>query len=183
MDSQFKINIPEETSFHTLSHFESIDEIEKDRLIKSGFTSIQIEEQLSRPGSKFFKSFATSAQTAIDRLKTLCPETFTQSVPEQDGRIRMSFRLGENIGRIGIIEDSSLSISERNTIREEERNGVIIKTVRTDRIAYTNECQLVLWTNNGHYGLCSIFPGPLAPPLPTPGTEPDPYWLTHYFIR
>lgn len=182
-DSIFTIYFPSEAVFHTLTHFKVLDDAIREDLRDAGFRDGLIDEQLRKSGSKFFASFARSPQEAVRRLRQLFPDMFVNERPDADGKIRLSFRCLQPIGCLGVIEEADLTPEERLTIREERRNGCLIRTVQIARVTKTCECQLILTGNQGHFYLCSLFPGELAPPLPRIGAIPVPYWTTHLFVK
>ncbi len=178
------IIFPSNAVFHTLTHFETLNETVRAELCDYGFNNTQIDSQLQKPGSKFFSSFATSPQEVVSLLRKQFPEEFSHIHPDANGRARLSFDCDKIIGSQNIIDETELLPAEKKTIRVETRDGCLIRTVKTDRIILTRRCQLIMAINNNIGYLCSLFPGELAPPIPRSTTEiPDPYWTTHLFIR
>ena len=94
-----RISYSPETLFHVLTHLETADEALRDSLRRAGFTDEAIDGQLRMPGSKFLRTFALSPQEAVARLQRDFPESFTALHPGADGRVRLSFRYDEQIGR------------------------------------------------------------------------------------
>ena len=178
------IIFPPNAVFHTLTHFETLDERVRAELCDNGFDHMQIDSQLQKPGSKFFSSFASSPQEVVSLLREQFPEEFSHIHPDDDGRARLSFDCGKIIGSQNVVDETELLPAEKETIRVETRDGCPIRTVKTDRIIPTRRCQLIMGISNNIGYLCSLVPGELAPPLPRSATEtPDPYWTTHLFIR
>ena len=171
---------PAGSIFHCLSHFEMIDESSMQLLHAEGYNDTQINAQLSMLGSKFFSSFARSPMEAILKV---CPDINDMRFqPDSDGKVRLSFKYGQNIGTSNIIRIDALSREELSSFRTEERNGLLVNKVKTDKIVLTDECQLGLSANNGNYSVVTIYPGEMAPPLPGYG-EKNPFWNTHCFIE
>lgn len=168
--------------FHSLSHFMTLDDEVKARLISEGISEHDIAKQLKTPGSKFHESFAKSPQEVLMQLQRTFPERFENIQFEEDGRARLSFRLETPVGIANIIDIAELTIEEYGTLRQEERNGYFIRTIETQRKIYTCDCQLILAVSDSGCEFCSTFPGELAPPLQRNG-ESSPYWDTHIFIR
>ena len=167
---------------HSLSHFRILDNDVKTELIKVGISETDIAKQLQIYGSKFYESFARSPQDVLIRLQQTFPERFENIQFEEDKRARLSFQFDTPVGISNIIDIADLTAEECKTIREEDRNGYLVRTVETRRSINTYECQLILATSEDGYEFCSTFPGELAPPLQRKGYS-SPYWDTHLFIR
>lgn len=178
-----EIRCTTDTAYHCLTHFEKIDDRTRAELIAAGYTDVQIDGQLKKPGSKFRASFAQSPQQVVEKLKKECPDVM-KNLPEPDakGRVRPSFVLKQEIGTDGVVETSILTPEELSTMRTESRNGCLIRKVRTSRIVYTNECQMVLAKDGDGWSVITMYPGIQAPPLPKDG-ESDPFWDCHCFIE
>lgn len=172
-----------DTMYHCLTHFETVDDLARDAMLAAGYTCEQIHAQLEKPGSKFHAAFAQSPMQVVDKLMTECPEQMNH-MPEPDasGRVRLSFVLGYETGTDGIVAIDSLTPEELLTIREEDRNGYIIRKVRILRAVPTNECQMVLAKDEDGYSIITVFPGVMAPPLPRDGAS-DPFWDNHCFME
>lgn len=176
------INFNIDSIFHSLSHFTEISEEAKNMLF-SEYSFSEIEKQLKLPGSKFSSSFVKSPQELVTVLQNRFPCEFSSMQPDIDGRIRLSFKLGFPIGTTSIVNFEDLTELEKKTIKTEQRNDCIIKTVKVNRIIQTDECQLILILQDENYYFCTAFPGELAPPLPKQGDAIDSYWETHLFTR
>lgn len=180
--SRIHINFHSDAIFHALTHFSALDSAVRRELVGSGFTDEEIRRQLDASGSKFAESFARSPQQAVDRLLRAFPDRFAGLHPDPDGRLRLSFAFDSPIGHANVIEKAALTAGELGTLRLEKRNGLIVRSVKTDRQLPACECQLILASGDGGYEFCSVFPGEPAPPLPREG-ETSIYWDTHLFIR
>lgn len=172
-----------DTIYHCLTHFQRIDHLTRSAMLDAGYTDWQIDAQLNKPGSKFHASFAQSPMQVVEKLENECPDVLND-LPEPDvaGRVRLSFELGYETGTDGVVALSSLTPEELSAVREEERNGCIIRKVRLSRTLPTNECQLVLQKEDQGYSIITLFPGVMAPPLPRNGAS-DPFWDNHCFIE
>lgn len=177
------IRFPSGSLFHALSHFQTLDDRIRQELIDSGYSEQQIVGQLQLPGSKFKESFACSPQEAVGKLQQSFPEIFTGASPDADGRIHLSFVFAEYIGSTKVISESELTTAEAASLRVEDRNGYLVRTVQVQRDIPTCECQLILTAAQEECDFCTIFPGETAPPLPHCGKPVPPYWRTHVFIR
>ena len=181
MEKEIKCTI--EALYHCLTHFESLDDASMTALLNAGYTNEHINEQLAKPGSKFYSDFGTSPLEIIKKLRQECPETM-MNIPEPDslGRIRLSFVLNEVIGNDGVIETGALTEEELSTMQTESRNGCMIRKVRTSRVVLTKECQAVLAVGKEAYYIITLYPGTQAPPLPKAG-ETNSFWDNHCFIE
>ena len=173
------------TVFHSLTHFEKIDEETMYYLLNANFPEEEIEKQLSMPGSKFYASFAQSPWDVIDRVKAECSEIL-EDVPEPDEkfRVRLSFVFDYEIGTDGVVSIDSLTPEELSSMRTEVRNGRMIRKVKVTRVIPTKECQIVFEQSmdGKTYFVVTLYPGVKAPPLPEDG-ESDPFWDNHCFVE
>lgn len=177
-----KIIFTTDSIFHSLSHFTEISE-EVNSMLSVVYDEKEIQEQLRLPGSKFSSSFVKSPQELVTVLQNRFPYMFSSMRTDIDGRIRLSFKLGFPIGTTSIVNFEELTDQEKKTIKTEQRNDCIVKTVKVNRIIQTDECQLILIQQDENYYFCTAFPGELAPPLPKQGDAIDSYWETHLFTR
>lgn len=129
------------------------------------------------PGSKFYSE---SPEGLLEEAIRLFPEIFRKAKPDDDGRIRISLTFPREIGDSNVVSIDSLTQEERERIEIIDRNGKMVRSVKTDRIIPTHECQIVLSTD---WHLITMFPGELAPPLPDSPDIPDEYWDSHVFIE
>lgn len=127
-------------------------------------------------GSVFYAKSPAEVLTAV---ATTFPETFKHTQPDADGRKRLSFTLDYEIGLCNIVALEELTPQEKTSITEEERDGVMVKVVYTSRKFPTRELQIILSNDNV---LITMFPGPIAPPLPNIGEHSE-FWDNHIFIK
>lgn len=128
-------------------------------------------------GSHFF---AKSPSELLTVAATEFSHLFRDAKPDPvDGRMRLSFHFDYEIGLCNVVALSELTSEELATIAEEERDGVMVKTVRSSRTFPTREFQLILSSDNT---VITMFPGPMAPPLPKSGESSD-FWDNHVFIK
>lgn len=177
-----KIIFTTDSIYHSLSHFTEISE-EVNSMLSVVYDDKEIQEQLKLPGSKFSSSFVKSPQELATVLQNKFPDMFCSMRTDIDGRIRLSFKLGFPIGTTSIIHYTDLTDQEKKTIKTEQRNDCIVKTVEVNRTIQTDECQLILIPQDENYYFCTAFPGELAPPLPRQGENGNLFWETHLFIR
>lgn len=133
--------------------------------------------QRELPGSKFFCS---SPEDLIEKAMRLFPERFREAKPDSDGRIRMSLLFPEDIGTSNVASISDLTQEEALRIEVIDRQGRMVRSVKTDRVIPTRECQIIL---SSDMKLITMFPGEMAPPLPPSPDVHDDYWDNHVFIE
>lgn len=149
-----KINITSEVRSHIASHF-----------------------QQDLPGSKFYYE---SPEDLLGDAKRLFPDKFCDAKPDDDGRIRISLTFPMEIGVSNVVSVDELTDEEKDRIEIIDRNGKMVRSVKTDRIIPTHECQIII---SEDWHLITMFPGELAPPLPESPSIHDGYWDNHVFIE
>ena len=151
---QDKIHISKDVRSHLVTHF-----------------------QQDFPGSKFY---ASSPEDLLNIAWKLFSETFNNVKPDEDGRIRISLTFPYDIGVSNVVNIDSLTQEERERIEIVDRQGRKVRSVKTDRIIPTKECQIVF---SSDWHLITMFPGELAPPLPASPDIHNDYWDNHVFIE
>ena len=129
------------------------------------------------PGSKFY---CDSPEALLDLAQQTFPEVFEQAKPDSDGRYRISLTFPEVIGVSNVLSIGELTKEERNRIEIVVRQGRKVRSVKTDRVIPTHECQIIL---SEDWNLITMFPGELAPPLPASPDIHDDYWDNHVFVE
>ena len=132
--------------------------------------------QQGQPGSKFYSE---SPKGLLEEAMRLFPETFRKAKPDDDGRIRISLTFPREIGVSNVVSIDVLTDEEKEQIEIIDRNGKMVRSVKTDRVIPTNECQIIL---SSDWHLITMFPGEMAPPLPNSPDIHDEYWDNHVFI-
>lgn len=128
-------------------------------------------------GSMFFIPSPTELLTIA---ATTYPQIFKDAKPDPiDGRKRLSFVFEYDIGLCNVVPMNDLTPKEFESISEEQRDGIVVRTVYTTRTFPTREFQIILSSDNT---VITMFPGPLAPPLPKEGEYSD-FWDRHVFIK
>ena len=148
------ITIPSEVKKHLASHF-----------------------QPDLPGSKFYSE---SPEDLLEEIMRLFPESFHDAKPDADERIRVSLTFPREIGISNVVSIDELTDEEKKQIEVVDRNGKKVRSVKTDRIIPTHECQIIL---SKDWQLITMFPGEMAPPLPDSPNTHDDYWDNHVFIE
>lgn len=132
--------------------------------------------QQDLPGSKFFSE---SPEAFLELAQQLFPKKFSKAKPDVDGRYRITLTFPDWIGVSNIVNIDALTPEERERIEVIDRQGKKVRSVKTDRITPTHECQIIL---SSDWHLITMFPGEMAPPLPASPDIHDDYWDQHVFI-
>ena len=138
---------------------------------------LAIHFQQDLPGSKFYSE---SPEDLLEEAMRLFPETFRDAKPDDDGRIRISLTFPREIGVSNVVSIDELTNEEKERIEIIDRNGKMVRSVKTDRIIPTRECQIIL---SEDWHLITMFPGEMAPPLPDSPDIHDEYWDNHVFLE
>lgn len=128
-------------------------------------------------GSMFFSK---SPEDLLEEAMQLYPRIFRKAKPENDGRIRISLTFPDEIGVSNVVSIEELTEEEKNRIEIIDRQGRKVRSVKTDRVIPTHECQIIL---SEDWHLITMFPGKMAPPLPESPDIHDDYWDNHIFIE
>lgn len=129
------------------------------------------------PGSYFY---APKPELVLEKAMRTKPESFACSTPEADGRIRIYIKFSEPIGICNVVNIEDLTQEEKDSIARVDRNGKIVRRAYTNRVLPTCDCCIVLTADNY---LITMFPGLMAPPLPSSPDVPDSFWDKHVFIE
>lgn len=129
------------------------------------------------PGSKFYSE---SPEDLLEDAMRLFPDIFRKAKPDDDGRIRISLTFPRKIGVSNVVSIDELTDEEQSRIEIINRNGKNVRSVKTDRVIPTNECQIIL---SSDWHLITMFPGEMAPPLPDSPDIHNEYWDNHVFIE
>ena len=129
------------------------------------------------PGSKFY---AESLEALLDMAQQAFPKMFELAKPDADGRYRISLTFQKKIGVSNVANLDELTEEEKSRIEIVDRQGRKVRSVKTDRVIPTYECQIIL---SSDWHLITMFPGELAPPLPPSPNVHDEYWDNHVFIE
>lgn len=128
-------------------------------------------------GSKFYSE---SPDDLLEEAMRLFPESFCEAKPDDDGRIRISLTFPREIGISNVVSVDKLTDEEKEQVEIIDRNGKMVRSVKTDRVIPTRECQIIL---SDDWHLITMFPGEMAPPLPDSPDIHDEYWDNHVFIE
>jgi len=163
--------------YEKVHQFLCIAHYKKVTISKEGREHIATHFRHDLPGSKFYSS---SPDILIDEAMRLFPDTFSNAKPGSDGKIKLSIIFPGEIGVSNVVSIDELTDDEKSRIEILERNGKMVRSVKTDRIIPTNECQIIL---SSDWHLITIFPGEMAPPLPDSPDIHNEYWDNHVFIE
>jgi hypothetical protein len=84
------------------------------------------------------------------------------------------------IGVSNVVNVDELTDDEKKLIKIVDRNGKKVRSVKTERIIPTRECQIII---SSDWKLITMFPGEMAPPLPDSPDIHDEYWDNHVFVE
>ena len=133
--------------------------------------------QQDLPGSKFYSE---SPEDLLEEAIRLFTMIFREAKPDEDGRIRISLTFPREIGVSNVVSLEELTDDEKKRIKTVDRHGIRVRSIKTNRIIPTNECQLIF---SSKWQLITMFPGEMAPPLPESPDIHDEYWDNHVFIE
>ena len=142
--------------------------------VRSHLVSHFLKEQ---PGSKFS---CNSPEELLEKATALFSSEFCRAKPDNDGRIRISLDFPYEIGISNVVNIKELTEEEKKKIETIERQGKMVRFVKTDRIIPTKKCQIIL---SKDWHLITMFPGEMAPPLPSSPDISDEYWDKHVFTE
>lgn len=128
-------------------------------------------------GSKFY--YNSPEELLGDSMK-LFPNEFSGAKLDNDGRYRISLKFPKEIGISNVVSIDELTDEEKDRIEIVDRQGRKVRSVKTERIIPTKECQIIL---SEDWHLITMFPGEMAPPLPPSPDIHDDYWDNHVFIE
>lgn len=133
--------------------------------------------QQGLPGSKFYSN---SPEDLLEEAMRLFPKIFHNAKPDDDGRIRISLTFPREVGVSNLVSIDELTDEEKERIEIIDRNGKKVRSVKTNRIIPTHDCQIIL---SQDWHLITMFPGEMAPPLPDSPDIHDDYWDNHVFVE
>ena len=129
-------------------------------------------------GSKFNNRYTLDSM--IEEIENSFPKTLMYAKPDTDGRYRISLTFPEEIGVSNVVSIDELTEEEKGRIEIVDRQDRKVRSVKTDRVIPTHECQIIL---SDDWHLITMFPGEMAPPLPESPDTHDDYWDNHVFIE
>ncbi len=138
---------------------------------------LNVHFKREQPGSKFY---CQSPEELLEKAMQIFPKTFRNAKPDDDGRIRIKLAFPVVIGTSNVVNIHELTNEERQRIKTVNRQGRKVRSVKTDKVIPTKECQLIL---SSDWQLITMFPGEMAPPLPQSPDIHDEYWDNHVFIE
>lgn len=188
--NKFQLTYNDRTLFHLLRHFKTINESALNCLLKRGYPSALINENLQLPGSKFYADFATD----IKSLMLKCEENTNYTSTLVNGYIQFQFlfdviKFPRGIGELGVVPIDELArISSAKPILKANRGQQLLHA-GVAILPITHLLTLVVKPQTGNDFLITVFPGPAAMPLPKKGMNPvllqqcKLYWESHVFLE
>ena len=166
MNLQFTI----ERQFHTLTHFNKIDEKYLYYLLKnSNYSKTDILNQTKIYGSKFHFSFVKNPLELLTIIEGKISEQHLHlEFIKNKCELSISFakdKFPEGIGNDTIVNINSLSENEKKNINKSFKNNIPIKTVKLKREILTWDLNIIIG-NEQEPEIITFFPGKYAPPLP-----------------
>ncbi len=186
--SFIKFNLQSE--FHMLRHFEKVNTLIYENLIREGYTQKEIDEELLMVGSKFNSTFATDISSLLKRFI----QNPTKETIGSNGNFVVECQVSESDFPDGIGTKAVIPIEE---ISEENRSSLYLKKnrdwemlhLKVDVLPSTQFCTLILKPLKSGYLFISAFPGQAA--LPIPSVKMDivmfnsckEFWDNHVFLE
>jgi len=156
---------------------------------------LEIEAQLQRPGSRFFKKFARSPQGLLKRMNHAVIDQDIQPLWEEDScNLRVGFSakvFSKGVGTDAIMALSDLDDSVKRSLKTREIPGMSFKVtvVSMDSPQVTWWANMILRRSVGRVHVITVFPGTQAPPFPDPSfqsgekyKESEKFWSTHALV-
>ena len=129
------------------------------------------------PGSKFF--FDTPErllQTIVDDY----PDAIRKASFNEYGCKTVSILFPFDIGNCNVVSLKDVKEDELLSLQIIQRDDIKARCIKSKRIIPTKECQLILDEYNN---VITVYPGELAPPLPSSPDIHDEYWDNHVFVE
>ena len=186
--SSIQFNIQSE--FHMLRHFEILDDNLQQKLLENNFTPLQLQEELSLSGSRFFSFFATDIPQLLYKI---LQQPYKQSVGLNGNLIIESNfnkeQCPNGIGSKAVIPLNLLSTTEQQNIYYENNRNYPIAHFLVNHLPSTQDCTLILKPITNGYLFISAFPGEQAMPIPSENMKIElfeackDYWSKHIFLK
>ena len=186
--SSIQFNIQSE--FHMLRHFEMLDDTLQQKLLENNFTPLQLQQELSLSGSRFFSFFATDITQLLNRI---LHQPYKQSIG-LNGNLIIESTFSEKeypngIGTKAVIPLNHIASTEQKSIFYENNRNYPIAHLLVNDLLITQDCTLILKPITNGYLFISAFPGEQAMPIPNEKMnvelfdECKDYWSKHIFLK
>jgi hypothetical protein len=179
-----------ETVFHMIRHFEKINPKDLSNMLNTGYTQVQIDNELKIYGSKFHPSFAATITDIIQKVNT---EAYVKTL-SSNGNYQLYFPntsqdISFTIGTLAVVPLDYLTQSQKQNIYLRENRGYPLKHVNVANLPTTAAGTMILkpQASDSFYFL-TAFPG--KPALPIPHHEMNlteknaciAFWNEHIFL-
>ena len=178
------------SEFHMLRHFETIEDIMLQKLLKEGYTQDQIQQELLLPGSKFFSLFANDINELLEKI---LQHPFKKSIGINGNYIIESeFPKADypnGIGSKAVVSLDEIPTEKKAQIFYEKNRNYSLAHLLVEELPFTNKCTLILKPVPEGYTLISAFSGESAMPIPdykmtnTQFEACKSFWDRHVFLK
>jgi hypothetical protein len=179
-----------DTVFHMIRHFEKINPNDLSNMLNTGYTQVQIDNELKIYGSKFHPSFAATITDIIQKVHT---EAYVKT-SSSNGNYQLYFPntsqdISFTIGTLAVVPLDYLTQSQKQNIYLRENRGYPLKHVNVPNLPTTSEWTMILkpQASDSFYFL-TAFPGKPALPIPhhemslTEKNTCKDFWNEHVFL-
>ena len=186
--SSIQFNLQSE--FHMLRHFENVNSLIHENLIREGYTQKEIEEELLLVGSKFNSTFATDISSLLKRFI----QYPTKETIGSNGNLVVECQVSESdfpegIGTKAVIPIQDIPDAEIRFVYLKKNRDVDLLHYKIDNFPTTNACTLILKPLKSGYLFISAFPGASAMPIPITSMDLTlfnsckEFWDNHVFLE
>jgi len=184
------IKYTNQSQFHMLRHFESVDDDILQILLNNGYTQNQIQQELSLPGSKFFSHFANDIKELLEKVLQY-PYTKSTGI---NGNHIIEISIPQNeypdgIGTKGVVSINEISTEQKSNLFYEKNRNFPLAHLLVDIFPVTNNCALILKPIPEGYAFISAFSGDSAMPIPDYKMSKSQFdacktfWDSHIFLK
>jgi hypothetical protein len=179
-----------DTVFHMIRHFEKINPNDLSNMLNTGYTQVQIDNELKIYGSNFHPSFAATITDIIQKVHT---EAYVKTL-SSNGNYQLYFPntsqdISFTIGTLAVVPLDYLTQSQKQNIYLRENRGYPLKHVNVANLPTTSEWTMILkpQASDSFYFL-TAFPGKPALPIPhhemslTEKNACINFWNEHIFL-
>jgi hypothetical protein len=173
-----------------IRHFEKINPNDLSNMLNTGYTQVQIDNELKIYGSKFHSSFAATITDIIQKVHT---EAYVKTL-SSNGNHQLYFPntsqdISFIIGTLAVVPLDYLTQSQKQNIYLQENRGYPLKHVNVSNLPTTSEWTMILkpQASDSFYFL-TAFPGKPALPIPhhemslTEKNTCIDFWNEHVFL-
>ena len=188
-----KIKIKSEILFHILKHFNTVDYQFKKILLSKGYSTDNLNNQMTIPASKFLKNFAANPYEVLNRVKQNTPSDICVNNNSESGKTEITIIFSNKDFKDGIGFDRVININKLNknqikNLKQIKSESHTITTIKGNPVK-TLKLNIITEQINNNINLITLFPGQHAPPLPDKHHQSlknfiisKNYWDKHVFI-